>query len=61
MTDPKVLRAGFAAIAAGLLVTGLASLDWRFLAASALASLAVIGIGIRAVGWHALNPFDKGR
>ena len=61
MADPKVLLAALAAFAAGLLVIGCVSLDWRFFAGSGLASLAIIGVGVKAVGWSALNPFDKGR
>jgi hypothetical protein len=44
------------AFAAGSLLVGFISLDWRFFAASGLASLAVIAIGIKAAGWHAFNP-----
>lgn len=57
MADPKVLLTGLAVFAAGLLVIGCVSLDWRFFAASALASLVIIAVGIKAGGWRALNPF----
>jgi hypothetical protein len=60
MTDPKVLLTALAAFAAGLLLVGFISLDWRFFAASGLTSLAIIAIGIKAAGWRALNPFDRG-
>jgi hypothetical protein len=61
MADLKVLLAFVAAIAAGLLIIGFLSFDWRFLAASGLTSLAVIAAGIKAAGWRALNPLDRGR
>ena len=57
MADPKMLLAALAAIAAGLLIIGFISLDWRFFAASALASLVITAVGIKAGGWPALNPF----
>jgi hypothetical protein len=60
MADPKVLLAALAAFAAGLLLIGCISLDWRFFVASGLTSLAIIVIGIKAGGWRALNPFDRG-
>jgi hypothetical protein len=60
MADPKVLLTALAACAAGLLLVGFISLDWRFFAASGLTSLAIIAIGIKAAGWRALNPFDRG-
>jgi hypothetical protein len=60
MADPKVLLTALAAFAAGLLLIGFVSLDWRFFAASGLTSLAIITIGIKAAGWRALNPFDRG-
>jgi hypothetical protein len=44
-----------------LLLIGCVSLDWRFFAATALASLAIIAVGVKAAGSSALNPFDKGR
>jgi hypothetical protein len=61
MADPKVLLAFVTAIATGMLIIGLLSFDWRFLAASGLTSLAVIAVGIKAAGWRALNPLDRGR
>jgi hypothetical protein len=57
MADPKMLLAALAAIAAGLLIIGFISLDWRFFAASALASLVITAVGVKAGGWRALNPF----
>jgi hypothetical protein len=57
MADPKMLLAALAAIAAGLSIIGFISLDWRFFAASALASLVIIAVGIKTGGWRALNPF----
>ena len=59
MDDPKMLLAALAAIAAGLLIIGFISLDWRFFAASALASLVIIAVGIKAGGWRALNSFRQ--
>ena len=50
MADPKMLLAALAAIAAALLIIGFISLDWRFFAASALASLVIIAVGIKAGG-----------
>jgi hypothetical protein len=59
MADPKMLLAALAAIAAGLLIIGFISLDWRFFAASA--SLDANGYNDEARkgagGWRALNPF----
>jgi hypothetical protein len=52
-----MLLAFVTAIATGLLII----FDWRFLAASGLTSLAVIAVGIKAAGWRALNPLDRGR
>ena len=61
MADPKMLLAALAAIAAALLIIGFISLDWRFFAASALASLVIIAVGIKA-GVGALSiRFDKVR
>jgi hypothetical protein len=59
MADPKALLAALAAFAAALLLIGFVSLDWRFFAASGLASLAIIAVGVKAAGWRALNPFDR--
>jgi hypothetical protein len=59
MPDPNVLLTSLLTFAAGLLLVGFVFLDWRFFAASGVASLAIIVIGIRAVGWRALNPFDR--
>jgi hypothetical protein len=56
---PKVLLAALAALATGLLLVGLASLDWKFFAASGLTSLAIIAIGVKAGGWGAFDPFDR--
>jgi hypothetical protein len=60
MADPKVLLTALAAFAAGFLLIGFVSLDWRFFAASGLTSLAIIAIGVKAGGWGAINPFDRG-
>jgi hypothetical protein len=60
MADPKVLLTALAVFAAGLLLIGFVSLDWRLFAASGLTSLVIIVIGIKAMGCRALNPFDRG-
>jgi hypothetical protein len=60
MADPKMLLIALAAFAAALLLLGFLSLDWRFFAASGLISLAIIAIGVKAGGWGAIDPFDRG-
>ena len=60
MVDPKVLLTALAAFAAGLLLVGFISLDWRIFYCQRASSLAIIAIGIKAAGWRVLNPFDRG-
>jgi hypothetical protein len=60
MADLKVLLTALAALAAGLLLIGFVSLDWRFFLVSGFASLAIIAIGVKAGGWGAISPFDRG-
>jgi hypothetical protein len=60
MADPNVLLTILAAFAAGLFLIGFVSLDWRFFAVSGLTSLAITAIAVKAGGWSAINPFDRG-
>jgi hypothetical protein len=60
MADSKVLLTILAAFAAGLFLIGFVFLDWRFFAVSGLTSLAITAIAVKAGGWSAINPFDRG-